>query len=205
MCWWWLPSPAALIPVGYKQEGRREATNNNCNTDNNMLPSSRSPSRWSLQRHLFPGNTMTTSRSVHASDAAKVNTSTITGVVHSCTAFGRLGSCVHVGSQRWGYALTANDNKAESPSVPQGWQCCQMCFPPSYWKFVSHTWSKLTAELVVQARVHRSSYSEHTCCPLPVLIDTLMQLRNSIIFIDEALLVLQRKALKRHVERASRD
>lgn len=158
MCWWWLPSPAALIPVGYKQEGRKEATNNNCNS---MLPSSRSPSRWSFQHQRFPGYTMTTSRSIHASDAAKVNTSTITGVIHSCTAFGRLGSCVHVGSQRWGYALTANDNKAESPSVPQGWQWCQMCFPPSYWKFVSLTWSKLTAELVLQARIHRSSYSAH--------------------------------------------
>lgn len=32
---WWLPSPAALIPAGYKQEGRRKVTNN-CNSNKSI-------------------------------------------------------------------------------------------------------------------------------------------------------------------------
>lgn len=170
---WWLPSPAALIPAGYKQEGRRKVTNS-CNGDKSLSRKARircqvqgvffkmgSPATEAPWEHnhnvVFP-------RSIR-SDAAQLM----------------------ITKQR----------------PPPRRHCCQMCFPPSYQKCVSQTWSELTAELVVQVQIHRSSSSVHTYCPLPALIDTLIeQLETALFFIDEA---LYRKDLTSCSEGALRD
>lgn len=172
-----------------KQEGRRKATNNNRNAGNSIRRKAGRADKFKISFKMvslpFLGNTITTSHSVHASHAAKVNTSTVTAaaplleVLAPASKRGAKDEVMH-----WQLMIT----KQRAPLSLGGQRCRQMCFPPSYWKLVSQTWSKLTAELVVQARIHRSSYRAHTYCPLPALIDTLMQLRNSIIFIDEALL-----------------
>lgn len=104
------------------------------------------------------------------------------------------------GKPKMGYVLTANDNKVECPLPPQDPLYNQMCFDWANENLSSKSdmLDLSSRHVVVQVWIHRGSTKVDT---LPALINILTQMRNCIIFIDEKLLGLYRKALNRHLAR----
>lgn len=100
------------------------------------------------------------------------------------------------GKPTMGYVATANDNRVP-PCPPQDALSSQMCFDWADENLLGKSdMLDLTAKpVVVSVWIRRGSIKVDT---LLALINTVTQMRNGIIFIDEKLHRLYRKALNRH-------